>query len=120
MSNTEAMADFAAMLKAGQHLEAGAKYNHPDIVSREAMDGPMREVKGAAAVRAKSDWWYANHEVHGAESHGPWPHGDQFIMRFRLDVTPKATGQRMQMEEYGLYTMQDGKVIEERFFYPTA
>jgi hypothetical protein len=119
MTNADAIADFASMLKAGQHIEAAAKYNHPDIISREAMAGPMREVKGAAAVKAKGDWWYANHEVHGAEAEGPFPHGDQFIMRFRIDVTPKG-GSRMQMEEYGLYTMQDGKVTEERFFYPTA
>jgi len=117
MTNAEVIADFAAMLNAGQHMEAAEKYNHPDIVSREAMDGPMKEVRGAAAVKAKSEWWYANHEIHSAESEGPWPHGDQFLMRFAIDVTPKETGQRMQMEEYGLYTVRDGKIVEEKFFY---
>jgi phosphoserine aminotransferase len=120
MSNHAAIEDFAAMLKAGQHIEAAAKYNHPDIVSREAMDGPMAELVGAESVKAKSDWWYANHEIHGATSEGPFANGDRFIMRFVIDVTPKATGQRLQMEEYGLYTMRDGKVIEETFFYRTA
>jgi len=36
-------------------------------------------------------------------------------LRFHLDVTQKASGQRMQMEEVGLYTVRDGKVVEERF-----
>lgn len=117
MTPIETAEAFTAMLRADRHKEAGEAFNHPDIVSCEAMEGPMREVRGAAAVKAKSDWWFANHEVHGATVDGPWPNGDQFLLRFHIDVTPKATGQRMQMDEYGLYTVRDGKIIEERFFY---
>jgi hypothetical protein len=29
---------------------------------------------------------------------------DQFVVQFDLDVTPKATGERMQMREVGLFT----------------
>lgn len=32
-------------------------------------------------------------------------------------MTPKASGERMRMDELGLYTVKDGKVVEERFFY---
>jgi len=42
--------------------------------------------------------------------------GDQFMVRFSMDVTPKG-GARMSMDEMGLYTVKDGKVIEERFFF---
>lgn len=31
-----------------------------------------------------------------------------------MDVTPK-DGERMQMDEIGLYTVRDGKIVEERF-----
>ena len=48
---------------------------------------------------------------------GPYVNGEQFALRFSLDVTQKANGQRMQMEEVGLYTLRDGKVAEERFFF---
>ncbi|MFN3449113.1 MAG: SnoaL-like domain-containing protein [Roseococcus sp.] len=41
---------------------------------------------------------------------------DQFALHLRVDVTVKATGQRMQLAEIALYTVQDGKVVEERFF----
>jgi predicted ester cyclase len=47
-------------------------------------------------------------------------HGDQFAVRFTMDVTPKTgdtAGQRMQMTEIGLYTVQGGKITEERFFF---
>ena len=43
--------------------------------------------------------------------------GNQFLMTFTIDVTPKMTGQRMQMLEFGLYTVENGKIVEERFFY---
>ena len=116
--NTQDLAQaFTALLKAGQHEEAAQQFNADDIVSREAMDGPMAEVRGTAAVKAKSDWWYANHEIHSAESFGPYVHGDQFAVRFSMDVTAKETGQRMQMDEVGLYTVRDCKIVEERFFY---
>jgi ketosteroid isomerase-like protein len=116
--NTRELANaFISMLKAGQHDEAAARFNSPDIVSREAMEGAMAEVRGTDAVRQKAEWWYANHEVHSAESIGPFVNGDQFAVIFRMDVTVKQTGVREQMEEVGLYTVADGKIVEERFYY---
>jgi len=34
-----------------------------------------------------------------------------------MDMTPKASGQRMSLDEVGLYTLKDGKIAEERFFH---
>lgn len=120
MNPKETAIAFAAMLKEGKHIEAAARFNAPDIASFEAMDGPMAACHGAEAVKAKSDWWYANHEVHSATADGPLINGDRFLMRFSLDVTSKMTGQRVRMEEFGLYTVREGKIVEERFFYPAA
>lgn len=118
--NTKTTADiareFTAALKEGRFADAEALWSD-DVVSIEAQDGPMKEARGRAAVHAKGDWWTANHEVHGFEASGPYVNGDQFALRFHVDVTPTATGQRMAMDEVGLYTVRDGKVIEERFFY---
>jgi hypothetical protein len=33
-----------------------------------------------------------------------------------MEVTPKGQA-RMSMDEVGLYTVKDGKVVEERFFF---
>ncbi len=117
MTNSEAIKAFTDLLKAGAHEEAARRFNAPDIVSTEAMEGPMARVQGAAAVKAKSDWWYGAHEVHSTATEGPYVNGDQFAVRFAIDVTQKETGQRIQMQEIGLYTMRDGKVVEEKFFY---
>lgn len=117
MTTNEVAAAFAALCKAGDHQGAAAQFNAPDIVSLEAFDGPMARVEGAQAVEAKSAWWYGAHEVHEALTEGPWVNGDQFTLHFTLDVTEKASGKRTRMNEIGLYTVRDGKVVEERFFY---
>lgn len=109
--------DFVALLKEGRDADAAAKYNAADIASFEAMDGPMAEVLGKEAVARKGEWWVANHEVHSASVEGPYVNGDQFAVRLAYDVTVKETGQRMQMDEVGLYTVKDGKIVSERFLY---
>jgi ketosteroid isomerase-like protein len=117
MNTVEIAQAFAALCKAGKFEEAGERFWAEDVVSIEPMEGEMAVLKGKPAVRGKGEWWYANHEIHSAETHGPYVNGDQFALRFHLDVTQKGSGQRMQMEEVGLYTVRDGKVAEERFFF---
>ena len=116
MNDEKMIQDFAAMLKGGEHREAGAKYNADDIVSKEAMDGPMAVVTGKANVEKKGEWWYSNHEIHSATAEGPFINGEQFAMLFAVDVTFKETGQRHKIREVGLYTVKDGKIGEEKFF----
>ena len=108
--------DLVAMCKAGQFDESGEKYWADDVVSIEAMPGDMAEVRGKAGVKAKGDWWVANHEIHDVEVGGPYVNGEQFAVRFKMDVTPKG-GERMTLDEVGLYTIKGGKIVEERFFY---
>lgn len=117
MTVREVAEAFAALCKEGRHDEAGARFWSDDVVSLEAMEGPMAVQRGRAAVEAKGAWWYANHEIHSIVTEGPYVHGDQFALTFRVDVTQKENGERMKMTEVGLYTVRDGKVIEERFFY---
>ena len=117
MTTAELARDFTELLKQNDHEGAAEKYNADTIVSYEAMEGPMAVCNGKQAVRQKSDWWRDNHEVHGGSVEGPYVNGDQFAVRFQMDVTPKATGERVTMDEVGLYTVKDGKIVEERFYY---
>jgi ketosteroid isomerase-like protein len=109
--------DFVKICATGNFDEAGEKYWSPDIVSIEPMPGDMQQARGLAAVKAKGEWWYANHEIHGVTVDGPYVNGNQFIVRFQMDITPKETGQRMQMDEMGIYDLVDGKIVRESFFY---
>lgn len=106
----------------GKHLEAVETLYSPNIVSIEVFgDETMpRRMEGIEAVKGKNQWWLDNHEVHGGEYNGPYPHGDRFIVFMKSDVTSKIgphAGKRMQFEECGLYTVKDGKIVQEEFFY---
>lgn len=115
---TETLAkDFVALLKEGKHDEAAQTYNAETIVSYEAMEGPMAVCRGKDAVKQKGDWWVANHEVHEFTTEGPYLNGNQFAVHFSFDVTVKESGERRKMSEVGLYTVDNGKIVEERFFY---
>ncbi len=117
MTTHEIAAAFTALCKEGKHAEAGARFWSDDIVSVEAMEGPMAVLKGRDAVRGKGEWWESSHEVHSGATQGPYVNGNQFMLHFDMDVTEKATGKRTQMREIGLYTVKDGKVVQEVFFY---
>lgn len=95
------------------------KHYSDDIVSIEPVAGPNMPAKqeGIAAIRGKNEWWVANHDMHGASVEGPFVSEEQFAVRFKFDVTFKPTGQRMQMTEMALYTVKDGKIVQEEFFY---
>ena len=105
-----------------KNLEAVDKLYAADILSIDAVGDeqmPAR-MQGIDAVRAKNKWWLENHTLHSIEVNGPFPHGDRFIVHFKMDVTANAgpmAGMRMAMEEAGLYTVHNGKVVQEEFFY---
>jgi ketosteroid isomerase-like protein len=116
MTTQDLAHEFTALCKKGEFEQAGQRFWSDDVVSREAMPGDMAEIRGRKGVEAKGTWWYANHEIHGVKVEGPYVNGDQFVVRFTMDVTPK-DGKRMQMDEVGLYVVRNGKIAEETFFY---
>jgi ketosteroid isomerase-like protein len=106
----------------GKDLEAIETLDSANIVSVEAVANPnfAQRIEGIEAVRGKAQWWFQNHDIHGAQVTGPFPHGDRFIVFFKYDITPKdgpMKGQRVQMDEAALYTVKDGKIVKEEFFY---
>lgn len=119
MTTMEIARKMVELCQQGKNMEALDTLFAPDMVSVEAagMPGMEREARGLAAVKAKGEWWMANHEVHSASVTGPWPHDDRFIVGFQYEVTDKASGQRMKMDEVGLYQVQGGKIVREEFFY---
>lgn len=121
MNTTEIADKVVELCRQGKNDEALAMYAS-DAVSVEAMAPPGgdRESKGLDAIKAKGEWWVNNHEVHSMSVTGPWPHDDRFIVGFQFDVTVKPTGQRMKMDETALYTIKDGKIVREEFFYSTG
>ncbi|QMW24644.1 nuclear transport factor 2 family protein [Sandaracinobacteroides saxicola] len=106
---------FTALLREGKFMEAAEAHWDEDLVTLEAMDGPMAFVEGREENLNKMRWWNENHTVHGIEVEGPFVNGDQFIVRLAVDVTPK-DGERTTMTENVVYTVEDGRIVEERYF----
>ena len=117
MSAKDVAQPFTELCKAGKFDEAGKKFWSDDVVSLEPMTGEMARLQGRKAVEGKGKWWADNHDLHNVKVEGPFLNGDQFTVRFKMDVTMKGNGQRMQMDEHALYTIKDGRIAEERFFY---
>jgi hypothetical protein len=122
MSATEVANKYVALCKEGKNEECLDTLFAKDAVSVEAgvPPGVDRTANGLEAIRGKSKWWNENHTVHKAEVFGPYPHDDRFAVRFLYDITNKPSGQRFTMDEVGLFTVANGKITREEFFYPTG
>src|SRR5918999_284155 len=108
-----------ALCREGRNLDAVNRLYSPRIVSIESSGTPEMptEMSGIEAIRGKHEWWDANNEVHSAEVSGPFLGEDQFAVKFTWDATFKPTGQRSTMREMALYTVKDGKIVREEFYY---
>jgi ketosteroid isomerase-like protein len=118
-STTAVANELVALCRAGRNLDALAKLYSPKIVSIEAVgtEALPAEMTGIDAVRQKNEWWFDNNELNSYEVNGPFVGGDQFAVQYLLDTTFKPTGQRTAMTEMALYTVKDGKIVREQFFY---
>ena len=123
MTVEEIARDLVSLCREGKHMEAIDRHYAPDIVSIEPFShGPElpARVEGIEAVRAKNDAWAASSVLHELRVDGPYVGEDQFAARFTMDVTPNATGERIQATEMALYTIRDGKIVREEFYYPST
>ena len=119
MTTLELGSKLVELCKQGKNEVALDTLYATDVVSVEAGGPPGQdpETRGLAGVVGKAKWWAENHEVHSASADGPYPNGDQFIVKFVYDITQKQTGARIKMEEMALYTVKDDKIVREVFFY---
>jgi len=114
MDTREITQIFTAMLREGK--DVGAAFRHDEVSSIEAMGGSLA-IRGKDAVTAKGAAWCTAHEVNDIVVEGPSVNDHQSALHMEMDITKRANGQRKQRKEVGLHTVQDGKVVEERFFY---
>ena len=109
--------------RVGRNRDAIDKLYADTIVSVEPIgnaDTPA-ETTGIDAIRGKNHWWTENMVVHSAEVIGPFLGVDGFAVYFNYDTTFKPSGKRSTMKEMARYTVADGKIAKEEFFYaPSA
>jgi hypothetical protein len=122
MTTLEVGKKLVELCNQGKQKEAMETLYSQDIASIEATSMPNMpaEMHGMKAVLGKAQWWNENHVIHSSVAEGPWPKGDQFVVKFSFDVTNKPSSQRFKMEEAAVYTVQNGKIVREEFFYTTG
>jgi SnoaL-like domain len=118
MTTFEIGTELQNLIRSGKSIEAMEKLYAKDILSIEAAPMPDREVRGLDKCLAKSKGWVDAHEIHSASAEGPFPHGDKFALILKYDITERATGKRMKMEEVAVYTVANDKIVREEFMYP--
>lgn len=107
------------LCRQGRNGEAVDRFYSRDIVSVEPSGSPEMpaETKGIDSVHTKHTWWNDNMEVHSADVRGPFVGDGEFAVYFNYDTTFKPSGQRSSMREMALYTVNDGRIVREEFFY---
>jgi ketosteroid isomerase-like protein len=116
MNTQEIAHDLVALCQQGKFDEAGEKVLGRRRRQRRGDGARGREPRQASRA-GKGEWWAGAHDVHGVEVEGPYVNGDDFAVRFVMDITVKESGQRNTMDEVAFYRLKDGKIAEERFFY---
>jgi hypothetical protein len=97
----------------GRFLEAARTHYADDIVSVEAVDyqGSGREMHGKDAVFGKNVASFDDNEVHSASVTGPFVSPQKFAVLYGCEWTRRASGERVQFTEVGVYTVVDGKIV---------
>lgn len=117
MTINEIANKIAELNRTHSYQEIYENYYSPDVISVEAMDGPMKEVRGMEQIMQKMQWWQDNNETHSVEVSEPLVSDSHFAITFKMDTTDKSSGNRTVMTELGLYEVKNGKVVREEFFY---
>jgi len=94
--------------------EIEAMWWSPKITS---IEGIGQAWDGRPAVEGKNAWWAQTNQMISGLAEGPYVGATGFSVKFHLEVEDKATGQRTVMDEVGVYTIKDGKIIQEEFMY---
>jgi ketosteroid isomerase-like protein len=112
------------LCRKGQYMDAMRDLYGDNCRHVEAMVMPGCEdkavVEGKAALLKMGEQWGKTTTVHSSTVSNPRVNNDQFIVEMAIDCTSSEgpmAGQRMQMSEYCLYTVKNGKITEAKFFY---
>ena len=111
--------DFTALLRAGEY-RAAARYWANDIVSVEPAESPggnAEVASGLTAVQRKSATWFGTNRIDDLSIDGPFVTGDQFALFLDMMIVDRSSGEHQPFAEIALYTVRDGQICEERYFY---
>lgn len=86
----------------------------PKLVS---IEGGGMAWHGMKNVEAKNAGWTAQNAIRGGVAEGPFVGSTGFAVKFRMDIEDRKSLKRTIMEEIGVYTVKNGKIVQEEFMY---
>ena len=117
--NTQEVANkWAQMCREGKNMACIEELYGENVTSKEMPGVPYGEVvTGKQNVWNKSKQWLDNVvEFHDGDISEPLVADKHFTAKMSFDVTFKDRG-RQQMEEVCVFEVNDGKIVNEQFFY---
>ena len=112
--------EFTAMLRAGRFTAAGDAYWAEAVTSVEPADlanGTPASISGIAAARAKAEARFVEHAIVELGIDGPFVTGNQFALFLDMLIADPAGGVAQPFTEIAVFTVRNGRIVEERFFY---
>ena len=118
MTTQELAAEFVGLCREGKWEECISKFYSPDIKSVEPEGSAWGTVQGLEAIAKKADEWHEMvEEFHSSEISDPIVAENFFSMAMKSKVTLKGMKEQINMDEICVYRVENGKVVNEQFFY---
>lgn len=109
-------ADLVALFNVGRGDEVQDKWWSPEVTSVEGHGVALAWV-GKRSAEAKNADWMKQHTILGASAEGPYLGASGFAVKYQMHVRENASGRELRMDEVGVYTVAEGKIIREEFMY---
>lgn len=118
MTTQEVANRLVALCREGKHQQVVKELYAPDIVSVEPEGVPNRMVQGLEAIAAKGEKFESMLEkVNTSIISDPIVAENFFSCSMLMNVHFKGNPNAIDMDEVCVYTVNNGKIVREEFFY---
>ena len=118
MTTKEVAERLVNLCRKGSYQEAIQELYAPEIISVEAEGVPDRSVQGLAAIAEKGVKFQSMLErVNTSSVSDPLVAGNHFSVAMLMNVKLKGHSEAIDMDEICIYTVDNGKIVREEFFY---
>lgn len=107
------------LCRAKKYLQAIDDLYAEDASSRED-HGEAGDVSGKPAIRGGTEKWLAAFDLPEHRVDAPLFCGEKFAVRFTGRMVKKDGSAEHQYEEIGIYSVKNGKIVRQEFFYDMA
>lgn len=118
MTTKEVATRLVELCRKGQYEQVVKELYSPEIVSVEPEGVPNRIVKGLEGIAEKSKMFESKLEkVNSSVVSDPIVAENFFACNMLMNVQMKGIPHAIDMDEVCVYTVNNGKIVKEEFFY---